>query len=700
MDLIGQFGVGFYSAYLVADKVTVLTRSFNKGDDGRSSCSNSTLCWESNAGGSYHISELVDGEDVGFPLEHGTRILLHLKEDASEFIEESRIREVIKKHSQFVNYPIELFTVREEEVEVEGEVKVDGEVETGDDSVVDGEAETGDDSVVDGEVVDGEDDEDDEDDDDDDDDKPVIEEVEIDLNGNEKVKEEEKKVMQKKKVREWDVLNKDKPVWCRSESEVTEEEHESFYKNISGDEGGVLGHKHFSTEGSMEFKGIIYIPKRAPFDMFQKNEQNKDTMKFKLYAKRVFIMDNCKELVPEWLRFIGGVVDSYDLPLNVSRELLQQNKVISVMRKRIISKTIDLLRDIYEDEEKRDSFYSQFSKNLKLGVYEEEKHREKLAGLLRFYTTTSGNNMRGLDEYIETMKEGQKSVYYLAGESMESVQHSVFLEALRAKGYEVLFMVDTIDEYMVQQLKTYKDYEFISVAQEGLNFGDEDNKTSDGDAKADKDGDAEEDKDGDAKADKDGVEGQERNKELCTFFKNTLGDRVERVVVSKRIVQSPVCLVSGKFGWSANMERIMTAQAFGDNHMHQFMKSRKIMEINPNHKVIQSMYRKYGMNKEDRSLKDSVLLLYDVACMSCGFKVENVDVFSNTFYKILDVGLGGFDGVEESGDGVNEEVNEEVSEEVNEEVSEEVNEEVNEEVSDEIDDDSVVVEEENMESVD
>ena len=340
-------------------------------------------------------------------------------------------------------------------------------------------------------------------------------------------------------------------------------------------------------------------------------------------------------------------------------------------------------------KKKRDSFYSQFSKNLKLGVYEEEKHREKLAGLLRFYTTTSGNNMRGLDEYIETMKEGQKSVYYLAGESMESVQRSVFLEALRAKGYEVLFMVDTIDEYMVQQLKSYKDYEFVSVAQEGLNFGDEDNKKSDGDTEADKDGDAEEDKHEDS--DKD------INKELCTFFKDTLGDRVERVVVSKRIVESPVCLVSGKFGWSANMERIMSAQAFGDNHMHQFMKSRKIMEINPNHKVIQSMYRKYGVNKEDRSLKDSVLLLYDVACMSCGFKVENVDVFSNTFYKILDVGLGGFDGVEESGDGVNEEVSDEVSGDV---VSDAVS---VEESGGGVSGDRVggeVVEEENMESVD
>ena len=394
----------------------------------------------------------------------------------------------------------------------------------------------------------------------------------------------------------------------------------------------------------MEFKGIVYIPKRAPFDMFNKNA-GEDKTKFKLYAKRVFLMDNCKDLIPEWLRFIRGVVDSYDLPLNVSREMLQENSIVSVMRKRIVSKTIDLLKDIYENKEDAEIFFSQFSRNLKLGVYEEEKHREKLAQFLMFYTTTSPNSYVRLEDYISRMKEGQKKIYFLAGENKESVERSVFLEGLRSKGYEVIYMIETIDEYMVQQLKTYKDYEFVSVSQEGLGLEDE-NKDENGD----------QDKKGDdsASSEKDPVD----TNEVCKLFKEVLGSKVERVVVSKRIVDSPTCLVSSKQGWSANMERIMNAQAFGDNNMYQFMKSKKIMEINPDHKVIKSIYKKYQKNNEDRSMKDSILMIYDMACMSSGFKVENVDVFSRTFYNILNVGLGGLDDLEEDDDEVNGEVSE------------------------------------------
>ena len=606
VDLIGQFGVGFYSAYLVANRVSVVTTSYNDDD---------VWCWESDAGGSYHISKMTESrEELGFEMAHGTRIILHMKDDSTEYVDEHRIRDIVKKHSQFVNYPIELFTVKTQEVELDD----DEEVEVGD-----GDGEDGD--------RDGEDDDGDGEDDDgdgEDDDGVVIEEVEDD-------ETPKKKRTQKKEIHDWELMNKDKPVWCRSESEVTKEEYESFYRNISNDHGGVLGYKPFSMEGSMEFKGIVYIPKRAPFDMFNKNA-GEDKTKFKLYAKRVFLMDNCKDLIPEWLRFISGVVDSYDLPLNVSREMLQENSIVSVMRKRIVSKTIDLLKDIYENKEDAEIFFSQFSRNLKLGVYEEEKHREKLAQFLMFYTTTSPNSYVRLEDYISRMKEGQKKIYFLAGENKESVERSVFLEGLRSKGYEVIYMIETIDEYMVQQLKTYKDYEFVSVSQEGLGLEDEN-------------GDPGEKEDDSASSEKDPVD----TNEVCKLFKEVLGSKVERVVVSKRIVDSPTCLVSSKQGWSANMERIMNAQAFGDNNMYQFMKSKKIMEINPDHKVIKSIYKKYQKNNEDRSMKDSILMIYDMACMSSGFKVENVDVFSRTFYNILNVGLGGLDDLEEDDDEVN-----------------------------------------------
>ena len=602
VDLIGQFGVGFYSAYLVANRVSVVTSSY-KDDD--------IWCWESDAGGSYNISKVTESrEELGFELAHGTRIILHMKDDSTEYVDEHRIRDIVKKHSQFVNYPIELFTVKTQEVEVDDE----DEDEDGEEGSGDPAEGNGDDDDEDGDGADA-------------DDGVVIEEVDDD-------ETPKKKKTQKKEVRAWDLMNKDKPVWSRSESEVTKEEYESFYKNISNDHGGVLGYKHFSMEGNMEFKGILYIPKRAPFDMFNKNISD-DKTKFKLYAKRVFLMDNCKDLIPEWLRFISGVVDSYDLPLNVSREMLQENSIVKVMRKRIVSKTIDLLKDIYENKEDAETFFSQFSRNLKLGVYEEEKHREKLAQFLMFYTTTSPNSYVRLEDYISRMKEGQKKIYFLAGENKESVEKSVFLEGLRAKGYEVLYMIETIDEYMVQQLKTYKDYEFVSVSQEGLGLED---GNGDGD-----DVNTSDDTDTQKKDDVD-------TNDICKLFKEVLGSKVERVVVSKRIVDSPTCLVSSKQGWSANMERIMNAQAFGDNNMYQFMKSKKIMEINPDHKVIRSIYRKYKDNQEDRSMKDSILMIYDMACMSSGFKVENIDTFSRTFYNILNVGLGGLDDLDDGVD--------------------------------------------------
>lgn len=580
VDLIGQFGVGFYSAYLVANKVDVVTSRYGESE---------TWLWESDAGGSYKISQ-VNGEVI----DHGTRIILHMKEEQMDYVDEFKIRDIIKKHSQFVNYQVELYVTKTEEYEVEDEIESLEEVEKEDEPKTE---------ELDGQVEDADDDDD------------------------EKKKPKKEKKMEKKEVRSWELLNKDKPLWCRSESEITKEEYESLYKNLSSDWGGPLAYTHFSTEGSLEFKGIIFIPERAPFDMFS---PNKDKRNFKLYVKRVFIMDDCKDLIPEWLGFIRGVIDSNDLPLNVSREMLQQNKIMKVMKKKIISKTVELLTEIYEDSDKCKKFYENFSRNIKLAIYEEEAHRDKLSKFLKYYTNRSGEEMVTLDTYVSRMKEGQKKIYYIAGESKEFVQDSVFLEQLNNKGYEVIFMVETIDEYMIQQLKKYGDYEFVSITQEGLDLKDEKK---------------EEDKSEEEKAADEAT--KKTNVELCQLFKETLGSKVEKVVIGSRIVDSPTCIVTANFGWSANMERIMKAQALGDSMQNSFMAPKKTMEINPDHRIIKSLKEKYEAEKTDPSIRNLINMLYDVSCISSGFQIDDVSDFARKFHNIMEIGLGIDDDDEE-----------------------------------------------------
>ena len=349
--------------------------------------------------------------------------------------------------------------------------------------------------------------------------------------------------------------------------------------------------------------------------MFQSQKDNKS---FKLYAKRVFITDKCEELVPEWLSFTRGVVDSPDLPLNVSREMLQHNKIVKLMRKKIISKALESLDELSKDTEKYNQFYNQFSKNIKLGVYEEESAiKEKLSSHLRFYTNKS-KELKSLDEYISDMKDGQKTIYYITGESRTFVENSVFLERLNSKGLEVLYLTEPIDEYMTQNLKSYKEYDFVSVSKEGLNL--------------------DENKDKDKVNDE--TEKDSSNLKLCETIKELLSDKIEKAVISNRIVNSPCCLVTGSFGWSANMERIMKAQALGDNQQHTYMSSKKIMELNPEHKIVKSLKQKLSENKNDSQIKDIVYLLYEISCISSGFNIENASEFSKKFYNILEIGLG------------------------------------------------------------
>ena len=589
MSMIGQFGVGFYSSYLIADKVVVTSK--NNDDD--------QYVWVSSAGGTFTVTKDVDND-----LKRGTKIDLYLKEEQLEYLETNKIKELIKKHSAFINYPISIQVDKsiEEEVEDDDEPEIKEledddqpeikEVEDDDEAEIkEVDKESKDDDGLEFEEVDKETK---------DDDDPEIEDV--DEETNKTYTKKMKKVTRIEK--DWELCNIQKPIWIRNQNDITSEEYTSFYKSISNDWEEEFALKHFTVEGQIEFKSLLFIPKKAPQDSFTKNKKLNN---IKLYVRRVFITDDNNDLCPEWLSFVKGIVDSEDLPLNISREVLQQNKILKVMKKNIVKKILELFSEIAKDNDKYVTFYDQYSKNIKLGIHEDNANREKLIKLLRYPSSKSNDELISFETYVSNMQDEQNDIYYIIGESKEYVEKAPFLEKLVKKKLEVIYMTDPIDEYMMQQVKEYDGKKFVNISKANFKLDDSDNV--------------------------------EKHEEFCKSIKMILDKKIENVVMSNRLVSSPCCLVTSEYGWSANMERIMKAQALNNNSMNSYMSSKKTLELNSDHIIVKDLINKFNSDKNDTTLKNLIYLMYDTSLLSSGFTIEDPKLFSDRMYNMVKLGL-------------------------------------------------------------
>merc|ERR1711957_725490 len=606
-NLIGQFGVGFYSAFLVADKVTVTSK-----------CNDDPVqhVWESSADASFTVVDDPRGNTLG----RGTRVTLHLKEDAHDYLSEDKLKEASKKYSQFIQFPIY--------VKVKKEVDADTEEDDDDDK------------------------------DDDEEKKDDVETKDDDDKDDEEEKDEEKKP-KKKTVFEWEQVNTQKAIWLRAKEDVTEEEYNEFYKGISKDYLDPLAYTHFNAEGEIEFKSILFLPKKAPFDMMDNYWTKRSEVK--LYVRRVLVAEKFDELLPRYLNFVRGVVDSDDLPLNVSREQLQQNKIMKVISKKLVRKVLELMKKLAkeedsgeddEDEEKEDGedkeekdekeekkdkkdeeglwtkFWKEFNKNLKMGCYEDDSNRSKLSKLLRFTTTKAEDKEISLDKYLDRMQESQESIYYMSGDSIETMKKAPALQMFKKKDLEVLMLADHLDEPCLQKLADYEGKKFVSIQK--------------ADVKLDE---TEEEKKRFTKV-------KDMFKPLTDWWKETLTDltekgamkdagvKIEKVEISKRLTDSPVVVVTSQFGYSAQQEKVMKAQAFQNKEQLNMMSGRKTLEINPNHPVVIDLLQKIKDDKENAAAIDTAQVLFQTALIESGYEIADPSALVSRIYRLMSKELG------------------------------------------------------------
>lgn len=610
-NLIGQFGVGFYSAYLVADRVTVTSKH---NDDKQ-------YVWESGAEQTFTIYEDSEGE----PLARGTKLTLHLKEDASDYLEEHKLKNLIKKYSQFINFPIYLETTEEVDVEIKDE---DGE-----------DAESADDKSEDEEGAEPESDEEaseDEKSDEADDDDIKVEDGDT--------QDEEKKPKTRKETRKnWTLLNENKPIWTRDASDISEEEYDQFYDGIAKLPGKPLARSHFKGEGDVEFRSILYIPDKPPVGLYSgDNDAEKDAIR--LYVRRVLVTDKFEyALLPRYLGFLVGIVDSDDIPINVSREMLQQSKTLDVIKRKLVRKALEMFRSLMkedaneaeeEDEEEEKSeekkkkskyidFWKKYGKSLKLGIMEDKSNQARLAKLLRFRSSKTDTDdpydWASFDEYMERMKEDQDYIYYHSGNDLDSVKESPFLEKLLKKGYEVLYMTEPIDEHMIMQLPDYAGTKFMSISKDNFKFGEKDQEEEKEKNKALK----------------------RMYKPLTKFLKDKLGDKVSKVKLSTRLSQTVCVLSTDQYGYSARMEIIMKAQAFADPDSFSYMTPKaKIMELNPHHPIVKEMLGIVESGEDTERAAELGHLVYDTALISSGYLMQDNADYAKRMYKWIGGNLG------------------------------------------------------------
>ena len=512
-ELIGQFGVGFYSAFMVAGEVVIVTKK--AGSDAPA------VRWSSRGEGEYELDSAEKSEP-------GTEITLHLKEDAEQYLESWKLSGIIHKYSDFIEYPI------------------------------------------------------------------VMPEVKVNEDKTETVTDR--------------VLNSQKAIWLRKPSEITEEEYKSFYSHLSNFGGTeYLKAIHLSAEGTSEFKALLFLPKQAPFNLLMPDLQKRG---LQLYVRRVFITDECKELIPDYLRFVCGVVDSNDLPLNVSREILQENPQLARIEKAVTAKVLGELKKLLEtDREAYAGFFREFGRIFKEGLHTDFANAEKLKDLVMYESmNTEPGKMITLGEYVEAMPESQKEIYYITGEKRESVASSPALEYFRSKGYDVLFMTDPIDDWIMQQMFQYRKKNFKSIAK-----GDFEVEGAAETLKA----------------------AQEKFAGLVEFLKKALGDKVGEVRFSARLTDSPCCLITEGNALSPHLERLFKA-------MHQEIpESKRILELNPKHPLIEAMFELSKQSDKAPELEMYAKVLFDQALLTEGSPLPDPAAFAREVTKLLLKGIGG-----------------------------------------------------------